>query len=493
MLADGPAPGAGRRRPADRHGRALRLAGLRLARAGLGRSASTTAPTSSAWASCSTRWSPASARSAGTHPLEVLHAVIHAGPVPCRATTRACPPRCRRILERALAKDPARPVPDDGRPARRAQGPASAGCRPRRPAGAGGAAASVRPAARRGPGPRWARASDASSGAAGEEPADAEGADARCGLRPRAGGPARPASWGTRDQAHDRRPAVPEPRRRSRRPTSTSSRWRTALITELAHVRSLVVRPSSYIARLRRPERRPAAGGRGARGAGGAGGQLLQGPRPLAGDRAARRHRPAARSSGATRSTSPAAGPHHRAGHARRARGGRPPPDPDAGGAGEDRAAAHAQRAAPTSSTCAGATCSSATCCARWTTKTWSARSACSTRRSGSTPTSRAAHAALGRCYVQHAQGYGGDEYYRWPSARCGGRWSSTPRTVEARLQMRLRGPPPRQQGAGQGHHRRPAAGGGRTIPPSSSWRPCSTGWTASTSRPSPNTTTCWS
>jgi serine/threonine-protein kinase len=54
----------------------------------------------------------------------------------------------------------------------------------------------------------------------------------------------------------------------------------------------------------------------------------------------------------------------------------------------------------------------------------------------GLDPEFAAAHTALGRCYVHHAQGYGGEEYYTLAHRALRRALSIDPASVEARLQM---------------------------------------------------------
>ncbi|HEV8309031.1 MAG TPA: protein kinase [Methylomirabilota bacterium] len=54
----------------------------------------------------------------------------------------------------------------------------------------------------------------------------------------------------------------------------------------------------------------------------------------------------------------------------------------------------------------------------------------------GRDPEFALAHAALGRCYVHHAQGYGGADYYRRAAAALGQALVLDPALVDARLQM---------------------------------------------------------
>ena len=103
------------------------------------------------------------------------------------------------------------------------------------------------------------------------------------------------------------------------------------------------------------------------------------------------------------------------------------------------------------------------------------------------------AHAALGRCYVQHAQGYGGAEYFVLAERSLKRALELDPTLVDARLQMVY---VDLHHGDKERAHEAIAAaagGGAPTIPRCCSWRACSTAWTASTSRRSPSTTACWS
>ena len=103
------------------------------------------------------------------------------------------------------------------------------------------------------------------------------------------------------------------------------------------------------------------------------------------------------------------------------------------------------------------------------------------------------AHTALGRCYVQHAQGYGGPEYFVLAERAAEARARARPHPRRRAPADGLRRPPPRRQGAARTRRSRRCWRRRATIPRCCSWRACSTAWTASTSRRSPSTTACWS
>jgi serine/threonine-protein kinase len=186
----------------------------------------------------------------GRYPIEVLHAVIHEMPKPVIQINPRVPPAVEEIVERALAKDPAdryqtmAALRDDLKAVRRRLSPepgtvpaeAVARLRRRRRARAtwfltGGLA---RMLGRLRPVP-WSRRVTG-AGAAGREPA------------PPTAGSSRPASWGTETKPTI---AVLPFRNLSGDPAAAFYEFSLAdgVITELAMVRSLVVRPSSYVAR----------------------------------------------------------------------------------------------------------------------------------------------------------------------------------------------------------------------------------------------------
>jgi TolB-like protein/tetratricopeptide (TPR) repeat protein/tRNA A-37 threonylcarbamoyl transferase component Bud32 len=178
----------------------------------------------------------------GSTPLERIRAVLHQDPVPMTRFAPRAPQSLQRILERALAKDPADRHPtmaalrDELKALERrlARDTGVAGGTPARP------------------GPRAPRAWAALGAGLGrvfgrrrEERADAEGPTPF--RSPRPGAPLRPASWGTETK---RTIAVLPFRNLSGDPQADFYEFSLAdaVITELAQVRSIVVRPSSYMA-----------------------------------------------------------------------------------------------------------------------------------------------------------------------------------------------------------------------------------------------------
>ena len=162
-------------------------------------------------------------------------------------------------------------------------------------------------------------------------------------------------------------------------------------------------------------------------------------------------------------------------------------------GAAPDRPAADRAAPRPTSSTCAGATSSSATSCAPTTRPSSRRRSSMMHEAIGLDPEFARAHATLGRCYVLHAQGWGGRRELRarralaQARARARPRRSSTPASRWSTWTCTT-GDKDQARAASTGSSsRRP------DDPRCSSWRACSTVWTASTRRRSRPTTACWS
>src|SRR3989442_1793120 len=185
----------------------------------------------------------------GRYPIEVLHAVIHDMPRPAIQINPRVPPTLQAVVDRALAKDPAEryqtmaALRDDLKAVRRRLSPepdatpadALARLRRRRRARAtwfltGGLA---RMLGRLRPVP-WSRRA-AGAGAGGE-------------TAPLSARSARPASWGTETKPTI---AVLPFRNLSGDPAAAFYEFSLAdgVITELAMVRSLVVRPSFYVAR----------------------------------------------------------------------------------------------------------------------------------------------------------------------------------------------------------------------------------------------------
>ncbi|HEV7499464.1 MAG TPA: serine/threonine-protein kinase, partial [Vicinamibacteria bacterium] len=180
----------------------------------------------------------------GSTPLERIRAVLHQDPVPMARFNPRAPTALQRILERALAKDPS-----DRHPTMAALRDELKALE-RRLAGEAGGVSGTGGQARlgaRGPRP-WAALGAGLGRVFGrrrEERAHAEGPTP---LRPpRAGVPTRPASWGTETK---RTIAVLPFRNLSGDPQADFYEFSLAdaVITELAQVRSVVVRPSSYMA-----------------------------------------------------------------------------------------------------------------------------------------------------------------------------------------------------------------------------------------------------
>ena len=407
----------------------------------------------------------------------------------CPGSTRGRPRRCSAILDRAMAKDPARPLPDDGRLPRRAQGARCAGSR--RETGAG------RPRPRRAPRTARARPWPPGRAASGACSAACAGAGRRREPRPSPEArrcPPAPRLVGHGDQAHDRRAALPQPLRRpARRLLRVLARRRASSPSWPRCARSWCGRPS-YIAPYVGLTVDPRQVRRGPGGAGWCS-PAASSARP---DRLRVTAQLVATASGeilwSDKVDVPAqdlitvqdkiaervvAGlrlhPHRR--RSRRRSSSRPTRSAEAYEfylRGRDLLFRYVLRTLDVERPRARAQDVP--------------RGDRPRPRLRAPPTPRSA-----RCYVLHAQGYGGDEYYHARRALLAPRSaSSSPPIVDARLQMRLRGPAPGRQGAGQGDHRRAAARAARTTRPCSSWRPCSTGSTASTSARSRTTTTCW-
>jgi eukaryotic-like serine/threonine-protein kinase len=179
----------------------------------------------------------------GSTPLERIRAVLHQDPVPMARFNPRAPTALQRILERALAKDPAdrhqtmAALRDELKALER---------RLARDAAAGGATTRV-------PGrvPRpWAALGAGLGRVFGrrrDEHADAEGPTPMRPPPARTAVPARPPSWGTETK---RTIAVLPFRNLSGDPQADFYEFSLAdaLITELAQIRSVVVRPSSYMA-----------------------------------------------------------------------------------------------------------------------------------------------------------------------------------------------------------------------------------------------------
>ena len=87
----------------------------------------------------------------------------------------------------------------------------------------------------------------------------------------------------------------------------------------------------------------------------------------------------------------------------------------------------------------------------------------------GLDPEFAAAHAALGRCYVHHAQGYGGPEYYTLAERALRRALELDPALRRGAAPDGLRGPPPRRQGPRRGHDPGRCAARRPTTPPCSS------------------------
>jgi serine/threonine-protein kinase len=176
----------------------------------------------------------------GSTPLERIRAVLHQDPVPMSRFNARAPTALQRIVERAVAKDPG-----DRHQTMAAFRDELKALDRRLAAGAGGGAESRAP--QRAPRP-WAALGAGLGRVFGrkrDEQVDAEGPTA---MKPvRSTTPSRPASWGTETK---RTIAVLPFRNLSGDPQSDFYEFSLAdaVITELAQVRSIVVRPSSYMA-----------------------------------------------------------------------------------------------------------------------------------------------------------------------------------------------------------------------------------------------------
>jgi serine/threonine-protein kinase len=180
----------------------------------------------------------------GSTPLERIRAVLHQDPIPMSRYNPRAPTALQRILERALAKDPA-----DRHQTMAALRDELKALERRLARDAGAASGTPVRAPARGPRP-WAALGAGLGRVFGrrrEEHADAEGPTP---MRPppvRTAVPSRPASWGTETK---RTIAVLPFRNLSGDPQADFYEFSLAdaLITELAQIRSVVVRPSSYMA-----------------------------------------------------------------------------------------------------------------------------------------------------------------------------------------------------------------------------------------------------
>jgi TolB-like protein/tRNA A-37 threonylcarbamoyl transferase component Bud32/Flp pilus assembly protein TadD len=178
----------------------------------------------------------------GATALERIRAVIHEDPVPMSRFNSRAPTTLQRVLERALAKDPA-----DRHPTMAALRDELKALERRLASDRAEAAGTPARSASRVPRP-WAALGAGLGRVFGrrrEEPAQSEGPTAA--RPPRAGAPSRPASWGTETR---RTMAVLPFRNLSGDPQADFYEFSLAdaVITELAQVRSVVVRPSSYMA-----------------------------------------------------------------------------------------------------------------------------------------------------------------------------------------------------------------------------------------------------
>jgi TolB-like protein/tetratricopeptide (TPR) repeat protein/tRNA A-37 threonylcarbamoyl transferase component Bud32 len=176
----------------------------------------------------------------GGTPLERIRAVLHQDPVPMSRFNARAPTALQRIVERAVAKDPG------DRHQTMAAFRDELKALERRLAGAAGAGAQSR-APQRAPRP-WAALGAGLGRVFGrkkDEQVDAEGPTPMKAVRSTT--PSRPASWGTETK---RTIAVLPFRNLSGDPQSDFYEFSLAdaVITELAQVRSIVVRPSSYMA-----------------------------------------------------------------------------------------------------------------------------------------------------------------------------------------------------------------------------------------------------
>jgi serine/threonine-protein kinase len=247
----------------------------------------------------------------GRHAVEVLNAVINETPRPIASCNPRAPAGCSDPRPRD-GQGPARPLPDDGRlrdELKALDAPAHA--RDRR---ADRATATRRAAAARA---AWSltgslgRVLGGSRPAAGREPRS--GPQRACRAR-------RPASWATGDKPT--LAVLPFKNLAATRRRFYEFSLADGVITELAHLKSLVVRPSAYIAQyVGQPSTRARSGETG--GDAGARPALLKAQERIARHRPAARRPRAARSCGATRSTSPRRLP-RRAGRAGRAPDRRP-------------------------------------------------------------------------------------------------------------------------------------------------------------------------
>ena len=207
------------------------------------------------------------------------------------------------------------------------------------------------------------------------------------------------------------------------------------VITELAQVRSLVVRPSTYIAPYVGPERGPAAGGRGA-------GRLRPCWSAASSRRADRLRVTAQLISTATgrdpverEDRHPDAPTSSPAGRDRRAGRRGPQAAAHRGGAAKIEQPAHAQRrglrvlpARPRPAVPLHA--------ADLDESDLEEAIKMFNEAIGMDPEFARAHTALGRCYVQHARGYGGPEYYVLAERALRRALELDPTLVDARLQM---------------------------------------------------------
>ena len=222
----------------------------------------------------------------------------------------------------------------------------------------------------------------------------------------------RPASWGSETRPHGRRAALPQPRRRPGR------RLLRVLAGRRRDHRARAPRARWWCAR--RPTSRPTSGqdvdprqvGEELAVQAGAGRRLPQGARTASASRPSSSPTETGEILWSDKIDIAPRRPHEPAGRDRRAGGGGPQGAADRGGAGADRAAAHARAREAYEFYLRGRDLLFRYMLRTSTRPTSRRRSACSTRRSASTPSSRAPTPTLGRCYVQHAQGYGGPEYF---------------------------------------------------------------------------------
>src|SRR5258707_416339 len=180
----------------------------------------------------------------GSTPLERIRAVLHQAPTPMSRYNPRAPTSLQRILERALAKDPA-----DRHQTMAALRDELKALERRLAREAGAASGTPVRAPARGPRP-WAALGAGLGRVFGrrrEEHADAEGPTPMRPPPARTAVPSRPASWGTETK---RTIAVLPFRNLSGDPQADFYEFSLAdaLITELAQIRSVVVRPSSYMA-----------------------------------------------------------------------------------------------------------------------------------------------------------------------------------------------------------------------------------------------------